>query len=177
VAALVVLFLLAGNPARLAEHLARLETVLPSALAGLLARVAEKFATGLGAIRRPGRLFVSLLLSFPLWLSIAAGMWSAAVAFHIAIPFAGSFVLIALLVVGVAVPTPGAVGGFHAAFRFAATTFFGASDDAAVGAAIIAHLFSVGPTLLLGLMFAAQEGLNFSRMRTLADQADTEGTA
>lgn len=177
VAALVVLFLLAGNPTRLAQSLARLETVLPSALAGLLARVAEKFATGLGAIRRPGRLFVALLLSFPLWLCIAAGMWSTAVAFHLAVPFAGSFVVVALLVVGVAVPTPGAVGGFHAAFRFAATTFFGAPDDAAVGAAIVAHLFSVGPALLLGLMFAAQEGLNLSRMRTLADQADSEGTA
>jgi uncharacterized protein (TIRG00374 family) len=175
--ALIVLFLLAGNPARLASSLARLETVLPSTLAGLLSRVAEKFATGLGAIRKPGRLLVALVLSFPLWLSIAAGIWATAVAFHLAIPFAGSFVVVALLVVGVAVPTPGAVGGFHAAFRFAATTFFGAPDDAAVGAAIVAHLFTVGPTLLLGLIFAAQEGLNLSKMRTLADQADTEGTA
>jgi uncharacterized membrane protein YbhN (UPF0104 family) len=177
VAALVVLFLLAGNPARLAQSLTRLEAVLPSTLAGLLARVAEKFATGLGAIRRPGRLFVALMLSFPLWLSIGAGIWAAAVAFHLAVPFTGSFLVMALLVVGVAVPTPGAVGGFHAMFRFAATTFFGAPDDAAVGAAIVLHLFTVGPTLLLGLMFAAQEGLNLSGMRTLAGQADSEGTA
>jgi len=177
VAVLIVLFVLAGNPARLAESLTRLESVLPSKLAGLLARIAEKFATGLGAIRKPGRLFVALLLSFPLWLSIGAGIWAVAVAFHLAVPFAGSFLVIALLVVGVAVPTPGAVGGFHAAFRFAATTFFAAADDAAVGAAIVLHLFTVGPTLLLGLLFAAHEGLNLSGMRTLADQADTEGTA
>ena len=82
-----------------------------------------------------------------------------------------------LLVVGLAVPTPGAVGGFHAMFRLGATTFFGAPDDAAVGAAIVLHLFSVGPTLLLGLLFAAQEGLNVSGMRSLADRADSEGTA
>jgi uncharacterized membrane protein YbhN (UPF0104 family) len=93
------------------------------------------------------------------------------------VPFAGTFLVIALLVVGVAVPTPGAVGGFHAAFRFAATTFFGAPDDASVGAAIVLHLFTVGPTLLLGLAFAAQEGLNVAGMRSLAKQADTEGTA
>jgi uncharacterized membrane protein YbhN (UPF0104 family) len=175
--ALIVLFVLAGNPARLAESLARLERVLPSTLAGLLARVAEKFATGLGVIRRPGRLAVALALSFPLWLSIAAGIWAVAAAFHLAVPFAGTFLVIALLVVGVAVPTPGAVGGFHAAFRFAATTFFGAPDDASVGAAIVLHLFTVGPTLLLGLAFAAQEGLNVAGMRSLAKQADTEGTA
>lgn len=177
VGALVVLFLLAGNPARLAQSLERLEAVLPSRLAGLLSKVAEKFAIGLGAIRKPGRLAVSLVLSFPLWLSIAAGIWGAARAFHLDVPFTGSFLVISLLVVGVAVPTPGAVGGFHAAFRFAATTFFGAPDDAAVGAAIVLHLFTVGPTLLLGLLFAGQEGLNLSRMRTLADEADTEGTA
>ena len=58
---------------------------------------------------------------------------------------------------GVAVPTPGAVGGFHEAFRVGATMFFGAPDDAAVGAAIVLHCFSIGPSLLLGLLFAAQE--------------------
>ena len=175
--ALAVLFLLAGNPARLASSLARLESVLPSKLAGLLARVAEKFATGLGAIRDPGRLAVSLVLSIPLWMSIAVGIWAVSLAFHLSIPFGGSFLIIALLVVGLAVPTPGAVGGFHAMFRLGATTFFGAPDDAAVGAAIVLHLFSVGPTLLLGLLFAAQEGLNVSGMRSLADRADSEGTA
>ena len=80
---------------------------------------------------------------------------------------------IAILALGVAIPTPGAVGGFHAAVRYGATTFFGASDDAAVGAAIVLHLFSIAPALLLGLLFAAQEGLNVTGLRTLADQAET----
>jgi glycosyltransferase 2 family protein len=167
--ALGVLFVLGGNPRRLADALSKLERVLPSALAGALARIAEKFATGLGVIRRPSRLFVALVLSFPLWLSIAAGIWAVAEAFRLAIPFTGSFLIIALLVVGVAVPTPGAVGGFHAAFKVGATTFFGASDAAAVGAAIVLHLLTFGPSLLLGLSFAAQEGLDLSGMKTLAD--------
>lgn len=169
--ALVVLFLLAGNPARLATTLRRLEEVLPSKLAGLLAEIAEKFATGLGTIRRPRRLFVALALSFPLWLSIALGIWAVAVAFHLAMPFTGSFLMLALLVIGVAVPTPGGIGSFHAMFRIGATTFFGAPDDAAVGAAIVLHAFTVGPYLLLGLVFAAQAGLNVAGMRQLADQA------
>jgi uncharacterized membrane protein YbhN (UPF0104 family) len=172
IGALVVLFILAGNPERLRVTLEGLERVLPSTLAGLLARIAEKFARGLGAIRRPSRLLVALLLSFPLWLSIAVGIWSAAVAFQLAVPFTGSFLILAFLVLGVAVPTPGAVGGFHAAFRYGATAFFGAPDDAAVGAAIVLHLFSIGPSLLLGLVFAAQEGLNIAGMRRLADQAE-----
>lgn len=177
VAALGVMVVLAGHPARLAAALTRLEAVLPARLASVLAGAAERFATGLGVIRRPGRLVVALALSFPLWLSIALGIWAGAVAFHLNVPFVGSFLIIASLVVGVAVPTPGAVGGFHAAFRFAATTFFGAPDDAAVGAAIVLHLLTVVPTLSLGLLFAAQEGLSVAGMRTLARQADTGGTS
>jgi uncharacterized protein (TIRG00374 family) len=174
---LAVLFVLAGRPARLAELLRRLESMMPSALAGLLARVVEKFTHGLGAIRRPGRLIIALAWSFPLWLTIAFGIWAGALAFRIDVPYPGSFLLVALLVIGVAVPTPGAVGGFHEAFRIGATTFFGAGNQAAIGAAIVLHAFSVGPYLLLGLFFAAQEGLNVSGMRHLADQAETRPTA
>ncbi|MBV9493226.1 MAG: flippase-like domain-containing protein [Acidobacteria bacterium] len=171
IAALVVMFFLAGDPGRVARWMTRVEQTMPSKLAGLIGRVAEKFSRGLGAVRHPGRLGVALLWSFPLWLTIAAGLWAVSVAFHINVPFTGSFVLIALLVIGVAVPTPGAIGGFHEAFRVGTTTFFGAPDSAAVGAAIIAHLFSQGPALLLGLLFAAQAGLNFSGMRRLAEEA------
>jgi uncharacterized protein (TIRG00374 family) len=170
-AALSVLFVVAGDPARLGRAFARLEQVVPSNFAGLIARIAEKFALGLGAIRRPGRLFIALVWSFPLWLSIALGIWAVSMAFRLAVPFTGSFLLIALLVIGVAVPTPGAIGGFHEAFRIGATMLFGAPDDAAVGAAIVLHLFSVGPALVLGLFFAAQAGLNVSAMRRLANQA------
>ena len=166
--ALIFLFFMAGNPQRVEDTLARLERVLPSRLAGLIARIAGKFARGLGAIRRPGRLLVALLWSFPLWLTICLGIWSVAMAFRFAVPYTGSFLLMALLVLGVAVPTPGAVGGFHEAFRIGATVFFGAPDSAAVGAAIVLHLFSIGPALLLGLFFAAQEGMNVGAMRRIA---------
>jgi len=173
IVALVVMFVFAGDPGRIGRWMARLEASVPSKLAGLIGGVAEKFARGLGAVRRPGRLFVALLWSFPLWLTIAAGMWAVLEAFGIDVPFTGSFLLVAVLVIGVAVPTPGAIGGFHEAYRLGATKFFGAPDDAAVGAAIVAHLFSIGPVLLLGLFFAAQAGLNLSGMRRLAEQADT----
>jgi uncharacterized protein (TIRG00374 family) len=175
--ALVVLFVLAGDPTRLGRTMTRLEQVVPSALAGVIARIAEKFARGLGAIRKPGRLLIALAWSFPLWLTICLGIWSVAIAFHFAIPFTGSFLLMSLLVLGVAVPTPGAIGGFHEAFRVGATMFYGAPDDAAVGAAIVLHAFSILPSLILGLFFAAQEGLNVGGMRQMADQAEQGHTA
>ena len=170
--ALIALFFVAKDPARLGQTLTRLGQVLPSSFAGLLGRIAEKFAAGLAAIRRPGRLLGALFWSFPLWLCIMLGIWAGAEAFRLQIPFTGSFLITSLLVIGVAVPTPGGVGGFHEAFRFGATMFFGAPNPAAVGAAIVLHLFSIGPSLLLGLVFAAQEGLNMASIRQLADQAE-----
>ena len=171
--ALVLLFALAGNPARLSRTLVNLGSVLPSRLAVLLARVVEKFAIGLGAIRKPSRLAVALAWSVPLWLVIATGIWAAIVAFALPISFMGSFVIVAVLTIGVSVPTPGAVGGFHEAFRLGATVFFGAPNEAAVGTAIVLHLFANAPTLVLGLFFAAQEGLNLGGIQPLVDKPET----
>ena len=67
-----------------------------------------------------------------------------------------------------AVPTPGAIGGFHEAFRLGATCFYGVPNDAAVAAALVLHA-SLGPACCLGLLFAAQVGLNIAGMRQMAD--------
>jgi len=171
---LVVFFFLAGRPAALGRAALRVERVLPERLARLVARLAETFAEGLAAVRNPQHLAMVLLWSFPLWLSIAAGIWLVARAFAIEVTYLESFLLMTLLVVGVAVPTPGAVGGFHEAFRFGATTFFHAPNDRAVGAAIILHAVSFVPVTLMGIVFMAQEGLTLGRMRSLAERPGTE---
>jgi glycosyltransferase 2 family protein len=171
VGALGLLFVLAGDPERLSRAATRLERSVHSTFVGTVARVLEKFARGLGIIRRPGRLLVALAWSFPLWLSIDAGIWAVAVAFNFDVPFTGSFLIVPLLTLGVAVPTPGAIGGFHEAFRLGATAFYGVPNDAAVAAALVLHAFTIGPNLIMGLFFAAQVGLNVAGMRRMADGA------
>jgi uncharacterized membrane protein YbhN (UPF0104 family) len=171
-----VLFALARDPRWLARTLGRLARMLPAAVGGVVQRLSEKFAEGLEAIRRPERLVVALLWSIPLWLCIAVGIWAVAEAFRLDIPFPGSFLLIALLTIGLAVPTPGAVGSFHEAFRVGATLFFGAPNDAAVAAALILHLVTFTPTLVLGLLFAAEEGLNVAALRNLAARPEARQT-
>ena len=129
----------------------------------------ETFAQGLAVMRSPAKLAVALALSFPLWLSIAAGIWLASRAFHITFPYPASFLIMTVLVVGVAVPTPGAIGGFHAAYQFSVVRFFAASDDAAVGAGIVLHAISFVPVTILGIFFMAREGLTLSGVQRLAD--------
>ncbi|HXT27787.1 MAG TPA: lysylphosphatidylglycerol synthase transmembrane domain-containing protein [Vicinamibacterales bacterium] len=168
VAGLVVFFFLAGHPERLGQWALKFERVLPARIAGLVARLVEAFAQGLAVMRQPARLLVSFVLSVPLWLSIAAGIWVTSRAFHMTFGFLGSFLVMTLLVVGVAMPTPGQVGGFHAMYKVAVVQFLGVPTTTAVGAAIVLHAISFVPVTLLGLYFMAREGLSFGRMRELA---------
>jgi uncharacterized protein (TIRG00374 family) len=168
VGGLLVLFALAGHPERLGRGALRVERVLPSRFARVLAGFVETFAQGLAVMRDPVRLVTALALSFPMWMSIAAGIWLTSQAFHITFPYTGSFLVMTVLVVGVAAPTPGGLGAFHAAYQFAVTEFFAASYDRAVGAAIVLHALSFVPVTLLGLAFMAREGLTFGSAREIA---------
>lgn len=165
---LALFFGLAGHPERLGAWALRIERVLPAKLARTVAGFVETFAQGLAVMRQPGRLLVSLILSFPLWLSIAAGIWVSSRAFHMTFGYLGSFLVMTLLVVGVAMPTPGQIGGFHAMYKIAVVTFFGVPEATAVGAAIVLHAISFVPVTLLGLVFMAREGLSLGRMREMA---------
>lgn len=168
IAGLLVLFVLGGHPERLGRAAGRVERVLPARIARMVAHFVESFAQGLAVMRQPARFAVALLQSFPLWLSIAAGIWLTSRAFHITFPYPGSFLVMTLLVVGVAVPTPGAIGGFHVAYQVAVQTFFGAPGDRASGAAIVLHAISFVPVSLLGIVFMAREGLTLHGAQELA---------
>jgi hypothetical protein len=171
VGGLAVLFALAGHPERLGRAALRIERVLPARLARLVARLVETFAQGLAVLRDPARLLTALALSVPMWMSIAAGIWLTSRAFHITFPYAASFLVTTILIVGVAAPTPGAIGGFHLAYQFAVTTFFGADADRAAGAAIVLHAVSFVPVTLLGVVFMMREGLTLAGARRMAAEA------
>lgn len=168
VGALVLLVALAGHPDWLARWAERVERLLPARAAGRIDRVVRRFTQGLATVRQPRRLLTALLWSLPLWLLLAAGIWLTARAFHMTVPYTGSFLIVAFLVVGVSVPTPGAVGGFHAAFQVAVTRFYGVPNDRAVGAAIVLHALSFLPVALLGAAFMLHDGLSLARVRALA---------
>jgi len=175
VVALAIMFFLAGHPATLNSLQAMFERVLPARLAAIGTRFLRTFANGLAIVRQPGRLAVALLLSVPLWLSIATGIWCVSQAFHIDFPFMGSFLVMALLVVGVAVPTPAGVGGFHYFYRLAATGFYAAPNDRAVGAAIVLHAVSFVPVAVVGLVLLAREGISLAGVSTVMRAEDGAG--
>ncbi len=174
---LLVLVLNAVRPAlthRLVDFCLR---PLPERFRARIAKLVYGLLDGLAVTRDPRRLAQAVALSYPLWMSIATGIWLATAAFHMTIPFTGSFLIMALLVVGVAAPTPGAVGGFHEMFRVGTAVFYGVDNDRAVGAAFVLHAASFVPVTLLGGLFMMQDGLNLARVRKLSDEGRAESAA
>lgn len=168
---MLLMWVLASHPERIGRMVFTAARVMPHRLADRLAELARTFSSGFAVAREPQMLALAAAWSLPLWFAIAAEIWLVTMAFGIAMPFAGTFLLQALLVIGVAVPTPGAVGGYHEAYRIGVTTFFRAPGDAAVAAAIVTHAISYVPVVLTGIVFMVQDGLSVGRLQTLAGGA------
>jgi uncharacterized protein (TIRG00374 family) len=170
-ALLGVMWVLGTHPERIGTLAAAVAHLVHGRLAVRIGKIASTFSGGFAAAREPRALLLAVIWSFPVWLAIAAEAWAVTVAFGIDMPFAGTFLLQSLLVIGVAVPTPGGVGSYHEAYRIGVTTFFGAPNDRAVAAAIVTHAISFVPVVLLGAVFMAQDGLSVKSLKDLAGDA------
>ena len=175
-ALLVIMWVLATHPERIGRFAEAIARLLPGKLSNRVGRLASTFSSGFAAARSAREFVMAVIWSFGAWLAIAAQSWTVTVAFGIPMSFPGTFLLQSMLVIGVAVPTPGGVGSFHEAYRLGVTTFFGATGDQAVAAAIVTHLISFIPPVVGGILFMAQDGLSFGRLGALAKSArDKEG--
>lgn len=168
VAAIGVLgFLLAlhANSERVVGGLERLMSRVPRWLADPLGRLLRSFSGGLAVLRAPAsHLALVGVQSIVVWLVTALGYHLIHAAFGIDLPFHTTFLLIAFLVVGEAIPTPGMVGGFHAFYLLALSEVYGIDQATAVAAGIVAHLLTNLPVLVIGLALLGREGLSFGRL-------------
>ena len=172
VTVLVVLFLCAGHPERIGRWAAAIVRVLPPRIGTPVSTFVETFVTGLAIMRQPGPLVTATLLSLPVWLSIALGMWLTSLAFDLTVPFTGTFLIVLFLVVGVAIPMPGNVGTFEAFYTLPATQFFAAPAAAAAAAALTLHAVFLVPVCLVGLLFMAQDGLTLTGLKDIEKTHD-----
>ena len=165
----------ATSPTAVARIVARLTSILPGGLSERLATASHRFSEGLGAMRRPGPLVWAIVWTVAVWTSITAGIWLVAVAFGIDMSPAGAGIVLLLVVLGVAVPTPAGVGGYHAAFQIGTTVLFEAAAEDAVGAGLVAHAVSFLPVTVAGVVLMAQEGVHLTGIRRLVGAA-ADGT-
>jgi len=166
-----VLLALHSHSDRVLGILEKALTFLPEWTAGPLRRIVRAFSEGLAVLRAPvGHLVAILSQSFAIWLLIAFGFYLNNNAFSLELPYHATFLLIALLTVGVAIPTPGMVGGFHAFYLLTLHQMFGVDRATAAAAAITAHAFSFLPILVLGLAYLGREGLSLGRVAAVTEE-------
>lgn len=130
-------------------------------------RTATEVSRGATALARP-RLAVRVVAnSLAAWLVIAAGTWLGIRAIGIDLPFGTVLVILPLLALGVAVPTPGGAGGYHGAMKVGLLAF-GVSESSAVSAALVVHVLITVPILLTGVVLLWTENISWREIRASA---------
>lgn len=143
--------------------------LLPESLSLKVRALVSSFVSGLEVFgSSPGQWARLIAESLFLWVCIGLVIHLNSVAFGFEIPFQTAFLIIAFLTVGVAVPTPGMVGGFHASYTLVLTAIYGIDQGKAVAAGLALHALQNLPVLILGLAFLGREGLSFGAMRKIS---------
>ncbi len=143
---------------------------------GWLSRIAVSFGDGFRALRRGGGRGKVVALSLGIWITISLQLWFLARAYLSDFPLDGALLLTVITVVGVAIPTPGGVGGFQFFMHLALTNFFAPflstqdPNSQAAGIGNGCYLVSMVPLLLLGFVLLHREGLSWSRISRIASQ-------
>jgi hypothetical protein len=169
---IVLLWALYAHAAPTVAFIDRLLARAPRGLAQRVGRLLHQFADGLAVMHAPaGHWFRIGWQSLLHWLLVALSYHLVQRALGIDVPLHATFLLMALLVVGESIPTPGMVGGFHAFYVLCLVEAFGVDRSAALAAAIAAHALTNLPVLAIGLPLLGHEGLTF-RGATQAARAE-----
>lgn len=110
------------------------------------------FLDGLRVLQRPRDLLITTVASLVMWYVVFWQIQMVLFAFDIHLPLRASFLIVTLTVIGLAVPTPGGVGGFHKASQIGLTMFFGIELNRATAIAISYHAICFVPITIIGLV-------------------------
>ncbi len=156
--------LLAARPALAERVLAPLDRRLPRGIGPRVVAFLRSFLGGLASVRTPGDVAVLAASSAVLWLLNALQFYAVARAFEIDLPFPVSFFVLTWAVLGLAIPTPGGVGGYHAAVAYALTGFYGVAAAPAAAMALATHAIAFVPITIAGAVLLAGSGLTLRRL-------------
>ncbi len=131
------------------------------------------FLDGLRALQSGRAVAKTAVISLLIWAAISAQLWCFLRAYLEAFPLTGVLLIVAVTVVGVAVPTPGGIGGFQFFMNLSLIHFFRPylSDagfvSQAAGISNGSYIVSMVPVILVGLIQLHREGLSLARASAL----------
>jgi hypothetical protein len=142
--------------------------ILPARLRPVARRIAHTFLDGFASLKTPRLAALVAGGSLLMWLVINVQVYCTMRAFGVDLPLTAAFVVTTAAVLGLAVPTPGGVGGYHAAVQFALTDIFHVPLATATGVALIAHAISFVPISLIGFTLFATSRARRAGLKDLA---------
>jgi len=107
-------------------------------------------------------LFLKVVLcTVGVWACLTSQFWFATKAVDHPLPFDASFFVTGVTTVGLAIPTPGGIGGFHKACQLVLTRFYAFDVDSSVAVAVLFHIIGTLPVLVTGLALFLREGVRW----------------
>jgi len=167
---IVLLYFFRRGMRRVHEAIGRL---FPQRFREAWMRFYDAFTGTLQLAERPAALGGILLCTALIWSCLTSQFWFAALAARQHMPFDSSLFLTAVTVIGIAIPTPGGVGGFHKVCQYVLMTFYGFDVDTSVAVAVLFHAVGTLPVVVLGTVLLLREGMNW---RQLSEETHVEET-
>jgi len=131
----------------------RMLRLLPDKLAQKGMSVIHHFIDGFQVITDVKRLLYLLFLSAAVWIVDAAVIYSMFLAFSFDLPIVAAFVIMVILIAGIAIPTaPGFIGNWHYACILG-LGLFGIAKPEAFSFALVYHFLSMLVVIVLGVSF------------------------
>ncbi|HXI14658.1 MAG TPA: lysylphosphatidylglycerol synthase transmembrane domain-containing protein [Thermoanaerobaculia bacterium] len=132
----------------------------------------DSFVGSLNIAHHHTALIRVILYTALIWLLLSSQFWIVVMAVGRPLPFTASFFVTGLAILGLMVPTPGGVGGFHKVCQVALTSFYHFDLNTAVAVAILFHFVGFFPVIGLGLILLVKEGLTWNQLRRIGEKIE-----
>jgi uncharacterized protein (TIRG00374 family) len=176
IALVIFLYYLKTKPVAVRKVITKVERILPARISHSIDDILDSFIQGLSILHDPKILFTIAYFSIAFWLIICAGFWAGVRAYVPGFAFTSTFLIMTLLALGIAVPTPGGVGSYHLACKLGLTVFFNVPEEQASAIALVSHALVFIPITILGLIFLWREGLSAGKIQKIAETEEPAAT-
>jgi uncharacterized membrane protein YbhN (UPF0104 family) len=130
----------------------------------------DSFVSTLDLAHHPVAILKVLFFTACIWTALTSQFFFVILAVGRYLPYNASFFMTGVTTIGLAVPTPGGVGGFHKACQLVLTNFYGFDINSSVAVAVLFHLVGVLPVILAALILSIREGLNWRQVAHTSEE-------
>lgn len=165
-AAFVLMAIAICHRKKTAPFLSSLSRTIPVRFKSRIAGIFDYFVDGLSIMKHRSLFGGVVLATFFIWFADALAIYFLFQAFSMNLPTTAPFVLMIILIAGIAIPVaPGFIGNWHY-FCILGLGIFNVAKTEALAFAVVYHALSIGIILALGLIFLPFDSFSLNDLKT-----------